>query len=109
MNCGKPANGSARELLKAPQKTYEAAKGGVEGLFASSNESTTEDECGQVSPRSLPPRDRGNGTGQIREYGPDGLPLRDFNFGHDHGFGDPHVHEWLEGVRGPGQPLGPNE
>jgi RHS repeat-associated protein len=53
--------------------------------------------------------DRGNGSGQIRDYGPDGVPTRDFDFGHDHGFGDPHVHDWENGIRGPGRPLGPNE
>jgi RHS repeat-associated protein len=81
-------------------------------------EQASEDACGQEAPRSLPYQgepnstsalDRGNGTGQIRDYGPDGLPLRDFDFGHDHGFGDPHAHDWPEGVRGPGRPIGPNE
>jgi RHS repeat-associated protein len=81
-------------------------------------EQASQGECGQESPQSLPYRgepnstsalDRGNGTGQIRDYGPDGLPLRDFDFGHDHGFGDPHAHDWPEGVRGPGRPIGPNE
>jgi RHS repeat-associated protein len=85
---------------------------------AEAAEQASQKECGQESPRSLPYQgepnstsalDRGNGSGQIRDYGPDGLPLRDFDFGHDHGFGDPHVHEWLEGVRGPGRPLGSNE
>jgi RHS repeat-associated protein len=81
-------------------------------------EDAEEGECRQLPPRSLPYRgepnstgalDRGNGAGQIRDYGPDGLPHRDFDFGHDHGFGDPHAHDWLGGVRGPGRPIGPNE
>jgi RHS repeat-associated protein len=38
--------------------------------------------------------DHGNGTGQIRDYGPDGRAFRDYDFGHDHGYGDPHGHEW---------------
>jgi RHS repeat-associated protein len=81
-------------------------------------ERESEEPCGEGPPRSLPHRgepnssaalDRGNGTGQIREYGPDGLPTRDFDFGHDHGFGDPHAHDWVEGLRGPGRPIEPNE
>jgi RHS repeat-associated protein len=113
--CGPPP--SAPEGVEQPgegvaegaRESYEGIKHGVESIWnaitgegASSNETTTEDKCGQNSPRSLPPRgeanstgvlDRGSGTGQIRDYGPDGLPLRDFDFGHDHGFGDPRVHE----------------
>ncbi|HEV3033931.1 MAG TPA: RHS repeat-associated core domain-containing protein [Solirubrobacteraceae bacterium] len=108
----------ARESYEGIMHGAESIWNAITGEGASSNESTTEDKCAQDSPRSLLPRgepnstgvlDRGSGTGQIRDYGPDGLPLRDFDFGHDHGFGDPHLHEWLEGVRGPGQPLGPNE
>ncbi len=85
---------------------------------AEETEQASQEPCGQESPRSLPyegepnstaVQDRGNGTGKIRDYGPDGLPLRDFDFGHDHGFGDPHAHDWPEGVRGPGRPIGPNE
>jgi hypothetical protein len=35
---------------------------------------------------------------------------KDFDFGHNHGFGDPHAHDWLDGVRqNPGRPIGPNE
>ena len=75
------------------------------------DEQANEGGCRQKPPKSLPYRgepnstsvlDRGNGTGQVRDYGPDGLPTRDFDFGHDHGFGDPHAHDWLEGVRGTG-------
>ena len=77
------------------------------------------EEATEDLPRSLPYRgepnstdvlDRGNESGQIRDYGPDGLPVKDFDFGHDHGFGDPHAHDWIEGVRqSPGRPIGPNE
>lgn len=39
--------------------------------------------------------DNGSGKGQIRDYGPDGYPDVDFDFGHDHnGAGDPHAHDW---------------
>ncbi|HWY17350.1 MAG TPA: RHS repeat-associated core domain-containing protein [Solirubrobacteraceae bacterium] len=99
--------------------------------LASENSSSTNPEVAEGEPeieedascklpsRSLPYRgepnstqvlDRGNGSGQIRDYGPDGLPEKDFDFGHDHGFGDPHVHDWVDGVRqNPGRSIGPNE
>ena len=60
-------------------------------------------------PNSTAVLDRGNGSGQIRDYGPDGEPEKDFDFGHDHGFGDPHAHDWIEGVRQPGRPIEPGE
>lgn len=75
-------------------------------------------EAEEDLPRSLPREgvpnstdviDRGNGSGQIREYGPDGMASKDFDFGHDHGAGDPHAHDWLEGVRQPGRPIEPGE
>jgi RHS repeat-associated protein len=34
------------------------------------------------------------GSGQEREYGPDGKPSKDIDYDHDHGQGTPHVHEW---------------
>jgi RHS repeat-associated protein len=45
-------------------------------------------------PNSTQVKDDGNGNGQIRDYGPDGRAVKDFDFGHDHGAGDPHVHDW---------------
>lgn len=53
--------------------------------------------------------DRGNGKGQIRDYGPDGTAKKDFDFGHDHGAGDPHAHDWIDGERQPGRPIRPGE
>lgn len=44
--------------------------------------------------------DRGDGTGQLREYGPDGRAKYDLDFGHDHGYGDPHGHRWEYGPDG---------
>jgi RHS repeat-associated protein len=60
-------------------------------------------------------RDDGKGNAQIRDYGPDGRAKKDFDFGHDHGQGDPHVHDYdwskypAEDPRGPGRPLGPGD
>ena len=56
--------------------------------------------------------DRGHGEGTIRDYGPDGKAAKDFDFGHNHGAGDPHVHDWdwSKAVpRQPGRPLMPGE
>jgi len=96
---------------------FAGEEAGDEGEQLLQEREATEGDCPQ-EPKSLPYRgepnssdvlDRGNGSGQIRDYGPDGLPTRDFDFGHDHGFGDPHAHDWDEGVRSPGRPIGPNE
>ena len=38
--------------------------------------------------------DNGNGKGKVRVYGSDSYPQTDYDFGHDHGAGDPHVHDW---------------
>ena len=53
---------------------------------------------------------------QIREYDSNGKPLRDVDYGHDHGAGDPHVHDWTyespqapNPSRGPGRPPTPGE
>ena len=42
---------------------------------------------------------------QSRYYGDDGRPKFDIDRGHDHGQGNPHVHEWESGVRKPGVPV----
>ena len=44
---------------------------------------------------------------QDRQYGPDGKPLVDIDYSHDHGQGKPHAHNWNDGVRGPGYPVSP--
>jgi SPP1 gp7 family putative phage head morphogenesis protein len=58
--------------------------------------------------RGLPPQGR-PGTWVVgprgdRLYGPDGKPIKDVDWGHDHGQGQPHTHEWIDGVRQPGRP-----
>jgi RHS repeat-associated protein len=37
-----------------------------------------------------------NGNSTLRYYGPNGNATWDWDFGHDHGKGDPHVHTWKE-------------
>lgn len=63
-------------------------------------------------PNSTQVKDDGDGKGTIRDYGPDGRATKDFDFGHDHGAGDPHVHDWNWNKvppRQPGRGFGPNE
>ena len=36
----------------------------------------------------------GKGGHTERFYGPDGKATKDIDYGHDHGKGDPHVHDW---------------
>ena len=42
---------------------------------------------------------------QSRLYNPDGTPAADVDRGHDHGQGNPHAHNWVDGVRQPGVPV----
>jgi RHS repeat-associated protein len=62
------------------------------------------------------PGDTVVGSKQSRRYGPDGLPQTDVDTGHDHGQGDPHVHDWgrnpdgtCDGQRGPGRAPQPGD
>jgi RHS repeat-associated protein len=101
-------------------RTEEVAARAGEGLLGRIG-ARLGDDTGSLNPaarRNLPPRgrpnstdviDRGGGRGQIREYGPNGEAAKDFDFGHDHGSGDPHVHDWINGVRQPGRPIRPGE
>lgn len=53
-----------------------------------------------------------NGDPVYRLYGPDGRASVDYNWGHDHGAGDPHAHDWdwsLNPPRQPGRPIRPGE
>lgn len=54
------------------------------------------------------------GSGQVRWYGPDGKPIKDIDWDHDHGQGVPHVHDWdrdADGkpTRGTGRPFDPTK
>jgi len=64
--------------------------------------------------------DDGAGNGTIRDYGPDGKPVKDTDFGHDHPAkdgtfsGDPHCHDWAPDKngqlrRGGARPISPGE
>lgn len=63
-------------------------------------------------PNSSAAKDDGKGNGQIRDYGNDGRAKTDYDFGHDHGAGDPHAHDWdwtKKPPRQPGRPIRPGE
>lgn len=55
----------------------------------------------------------GKGGSTTRPYGPDGRAVKDIDRGHDHGAGDPHVHDidWSgdKPKRGPGRAPKPGE
>jgi RHS repeat-associated protein len=54
----------------------------------------------------------GKGGGTDRQYGPSGDATKDIDYGHDHGAGDPHAHDWdwsKTPPRGPGRTLRPDE
>jgi RHS repeat-associated protein len=52
---------------------------------------------------------RGDGKGTIRDYDENGNAKTDYDFGHNHGAGDPHAHDWSNGERNRGRSLRPEE
>jgi len=44
-------------------------------------------------------KSRSGAVEQYRKYDSRGLPKKDIDKGHDHGQGDPHVHDWIDGKR----------
>jgi RHS repeat-associated protein len=48
-------------------------------------------------------------NGTIRDYDSNGNAKTDYDFGHDHGAGDPHAHDWSNGTRGAGRGFFPWE
>jgi hypothetical protein len=49
--------------------------------------------------------DNPSGKKQWRYYDENGDAAVDIDFGHDHGFGAPHSHNWDDGVRDGGNPV----
>jgi hypothetical protein len=45
-----------------------------------------------------------DGGKTVRTYGTDGKAVTDVDYGHDHGAGDPHVHDWNWSKTPPRQP-----
>jgi len=95
----------------APASSDEAPKGVGPTSNAQSTKSAgtrSGDLPAKGKPNSSASKDRGNGKGQIRDYGRDGRAVRDFDFGHDHNnAGDPHVHDWDWSKTPPRQPARP--
>jgi len=50
------------------------------------------------------PNAKGGGK-TVRVYGPDGRAAKDVDYGHNHGAGDPHAHDWDGSSRGDGRSL----
>jgi RHS repeat-associated protein len=70
------------------------------------------------NPYRGPPGTTSSIPGQDRRYGPDGYPDVDVDYGHDHGQGSPHAHDWDRPAngdppthedRGPGRPVQPSD
>ncbi len=56
-------------------------------------------QAGDRTPATGPPDStavfpKANGGKTIRRFGPDGRAIQDIDYGHDHGAGDPHIHDW---------------
>lgn len=100
------AAGGVADLMMQNSAQGCAASGGTD------SGTRTGDLPARGEPNSSAVKDCGNGSGQIRDYGPDGRAQTDYDFGHDHGAGDPHAHDWdwtQKPPRLPGRPLGPQE
>jgi hypothetical protein len=57
-------------------------------------------------------KDSGGKIIQKRYYGGDGRAQKNIDYGHDHGVGDPHAHDWdwtRSPPRQPGRTLNPGE
>ena len=57
-------------------------------------------------------KDAGGKLIQRRYYGNDGRAIKNIDYGHDHGAGDPHAHDWdwtQSPPRQPGRPMKPGE
>ncbi|MFA5115762.1 MAG: RHS repeat-associated core domain-containing protein [Candidatus Omnitrophota bacterium] len=48
----------------------------------------------QGNPNSSQSFSDGKGGKTVREFGSDGKAIRDTDYGHNHGAGDPHAHDW---------------
>ena len=91
--------------------TLGAARDLVSGLSTLTSK-RGQDLPARGKPNGTAAKDDGAGKGQIRDYGPDGRAKTDYDFGHDHGAGDPHAHDWDWGKkpeRQPGRPIRPGE
>ena len=97
-----------RELIKPLFNENGSETDGGQGSSDGQRPSKTPN-TGQPGSRHVNP-----GSGQVRDYGDDGKPIRDVDSDHDHGQGTPHAHDWGRDefgnpVRRPGRPFRPDE
>jgi RHS repeat-associated protein len=89
---------------------------GICNFDENAEEAKPTDECPPSTPTGQRPSKTPNtgipgdtvvnpGSGQTRTYGPDGKPLEDIDWDHDHGQGVPNRHPWIDGERQPGIPI----
>lgn len=94
----------------SPHVVANRAEGGPRALPEGIPETDAEGRPVEPAPeaRGLPAQGRPGiwvvGPRGDRLYGPDGKPIKDVDWGHDHGQGQPHTHEWIDGERQPGRP-----
>lgn len=86
-----------KNLLK---KIGETKKG--QGKDIGKQNNTRTPATGEPGTKQEFPDSKGGKT--VREYGQDGKATRDTDYGHDHGAGDPHVHDWDWSKDSPRQP-----
>ncbi len=90
------------------QSNSQAGKENInQGQFSSKKERGSSSPTGKPNSKETFPKPNGGKT--IREYGKDGKAIRDIDYGHNHGAGDPHIHDWdwsgPKPIRGHGRPL----
>jgi uncharacterized protein RhaS with RHS repeats len=69
--------------------------GGVPGWFNDLFDGPTFNKPNKTPNKGEPGSTHVNpGSGQERQYGPDGNPAYDIDWDHDHGQGKPHGHNW---------------
>jgi len=102
------------ELLDA---AIGAAQGGDDGGAGQGGDEQTAPDNTRTPGRGQEPNSEktfpdGKGGSTTRQYDEEGKATKDIDRGHDHGAGDPHVHDWdwSKGPpRGPGRPPKPGE
>jgi RHS repeat-associated protein len=102
-------------VAQGAESIWSTIKGGGENPHGGHREG---DLPGKGEPGSTGVTEKGNGTGTIREYGPEGWAETDFDFGHNHPPGcpgNPHARDFEINPEtgrltcGSGRPFGPEE
>jgi len=98
------ALGIGAAVHMASKDESDKKEGSKEGCPDSSETTPQNNPTGPAQPKSNPltgepgetsTTNHPDGTPkQVRKYGPDTYPETDVDYGHDHGQGDPHAHDW---------------